>query len=310
MPPDSRKLSPVSELVKRLEEEDRRFFLICSFGRTATHWIAETLSMQPDTFCGHGGDFKKSHRELGIGYQFYHKRKNPRPPKTNIESWVGLYFEHLDYTTCRNVGNVHAMNNYRVAAERAKIITDRIIPVLITRDPIQRITSGWRQMLKEVENPGRDASLLEEIRQIHWSSIKHKVHLVKSFPDLLFLTSVAIVARNVQNDYNLITNYYTSMIRNRLSKLDCAIFEFEILTQQQGITALAELILGQGNVDKAAIRRSVANGPIASATMKVERQDPTALWPDWGAKVVQSFFEKDQPARRAIDFFEYEWKLK
>ena len=296
-------------LIERLCKEDRYLFVICSNGRTATHWIAETLSMQPNTYCGHGGNFKKSRPELGRGYEFYVNRKNESFRTNMSDSFLtGLYHRHLNYTDCKYVGNAHAKINYHLAVERAYVVTDRILPLLVTRDPFPRITSSWRKTLASMEHPGRDVSWLQTIKRKYWHILKDHMHLVDSLSDLIFLSSIANVFGGMQDDFDLCNHYFVGAEQNGQKRPDLIWMRFESLVQLKGITELASVILGPNNIDESAIRQSVANGPIASSTVDEERDDPTVLWPTWGAEVSQAFYEKYE-FRRAFDFFEYEWKV-
>lgn len=117
----------------------KSYFLISSFGRTATQWLVDVINSHPQMIAAHGHDFNADKlSDTGTGAAFVEKLK-----RSNLHdvSDIDSCFDKIDRSDYLAIGNVHGINFQRIL--RAPPRRRSYVCCYLTRHPIARILSVY-----------------------------------------------------------------------------------------------------------------------------------------------------------------------
>jgi hypothetical protein len=133
-------------------KDNIQYFLVTSYGRTATYWIASILNKHPDIICNHGPSiidesFDISNDNIPDSYTLeVHKNKNNFYKMTLDE--VFNYIESKGNALA--YGNVHGYAAHSI--EKLKNNSKKIFRAInIVRHPVTRIESLYNRILYEAK---------------------------------------------------------------------------------------------------------------------------------------------------------------
>ncbi|MBC7907760.1 MAG: hypothetical protein H7Y60_13590 [Rhodospirillaceae bacterium] len=231
----------------------RQYFNLLSTGRTATHWIANAISLHPRAFCAHGPDlepFRSDETEKQRTSR--HHRDSAKVAAMTLDD----YFDLLETRDFDVYGLIHGIG---VDPAQLPNFRRRYFVAAVTREPIVRLRSFIARWQYEAE------ALPEWHEQTGPWLAGHYASCVQagmtmppqdqlSFTDLLFIGAA-----------------WWMTVNDPLHNRGVPIFRCEDLGDRQGFAKLFTAIT-QGRLE--------ADADYLDAVMALPRQDQRALGPD------------------------------
>jgi hypothetical protein len=168
------------------------FFIITSYGRTATYWIAKVLTMHPDILCAHGPttdfyhDYKQQSLEA-IDLQKIHKNI-ANFYKLSLSEYLNLLKKSGEakfYGSCHAYSAGNFLNKIKEYNKTLQFVN-------LIRHPITRIESHRNKWLREVQKSKEMRKRLEE----QFYQISRKDSFVKRFKNTKIRDKYFICALN------------------------------------------------------------------------------------------------------------------
>ena len=153
-----------SHIQKKSDDFMKRYFLVTSYGRTATYWLADSLNKHPDIVCSHGLLPITSYGErLPQDVTRYHHENESSLARKSIDD---LFDELEEVELAKVYGNVHGYVAYGLFSKLATYKPKRAISIInLTRHPITRIESLANEWCYECTFSSTMRQRQEQMRQ-------------------------------------------------------------------------------------------------------------------------------------------------
>ena len=190
------------------ENPEDNYFLVTSYGRTATYWIAKILHDHPDIICSHGAGFPPffPSDERTISEQAVLEMHR------NLEYFQQMPLEkvlhaHKNAGKAKVYGNVHgySANSVRIITIHNKM-PPKVNVVNIVRHPVTRIESFRNRMLHELNynyylRDKIDYYMKSTVDEDLLTHIKDTYGMTLSISDKLFIYALCLVPFNDKLDF-------------------------------------------------------------------------------------------------------------
>jgi hypothetical protein len=279
MPPPSRRLG--------FQAMEKKYFVVQSYGRTATQWLTDVLNSDPDVFCTHANDISYLF-ETPVRQTFIHSH-SIAPLLRLIGNEKHLLTMGL-FTDCPFVGNVHGMDAVHLSLHSTRLGRD-IAYAIITRHPVERIESYVARWIYECEQPGA-----EFIRDNYLSG---SARILSGNPELL----VGMDLSNLR--HRLFVSAVHHAHANDAYELGShlPVFRMEDITSSTG--SLKELCRHLFMGDEQMVERvAQAAGGVRSRDSRSAVTGAEAVlesWTEWECQVFNGLFANEQTRQRYAD---------
>jgi hypothetical protein len=189
--------------------KEKKYFLITSYGRTATYWIASLLNQHKDIICNHGPSisdvsFDVSKNEIPDEYVLkIHKDKN-----IFFNLTLDELFDNLQKRgPAEAYGNVHGYAAHSIPS-LLKNSNRKINVINIVRHPITRIESLYRRIIYEMNF---NNYLKEEFQNQYINIVSDNISIyvknefninIDNFKNKIFLYVLCLVINHDYKDLN------------------------------------------------------------------------------------------------------------
>lgn len=145
---------PVKQILHLMEAvwargaAEKKYFNLISCGRTATHWIAKSLSLHPDVMCAHGPElspYREDEDEMERTAR--HHREAEQMASLNLDE----YYDILERREFKAYGVIHGIAGFD-AVHRPGFYRRQYYVAGLTRHPVARTQSFASRWLFEYEH--------------------------------------------------------------------------------------------------------------------------------------------------------------
>ena len=274
------------------------YFLITSYGRTATMWLATTLAKIEKVAVSHGPlPIPLSKQETNKPTLAEQHAFLSNLPHITVDEYLRTVAKAKPQATC--AGNVHAFTAASILARRKTPFQHPITIVNITRHPITRIDSFARHWAREIES---SAAYHSNANRLFWNSgiaqaIRQREASLPNSPtveQVLFLRSVFEVLSNDRVEVSLAPGENVPMER---------------LTQDaEALRWLVQKISGGDlSCDDAIHEQSVLGQPInRSERTPLSSKKTWNAWDDWQRRAFLATADSLGLNLKMYDAFKYD----
>jgi len=131
------------------------YFIVTTYGRSASHWLVKVLNMHKDIICSHGGFGGKVKPIIDVGMHVSEDYDLEAIHSEVSSNWHSISLDELfdeleKVQTVKFYGNVHGFSwttfNEKISKET---MTRKVIAANVVRHPFNRIMSSIKEWVKE-----------------------------------------------------------------------------------------------------------------------------------------------------------------